>query len=172
MNKKILTLTAALLLVFTACANTQPVPEVSAVTGADLAGAITSIRDESENSATPVVTSVTDQGAQLTLATLDFAPELAEYYAVSASFINIRAYAVAVIKPVDGNADAVKSVFETFIKNKQAEFENYLPAQYEIAQNALVETLDDGTMILVMTEDSAQTLENLKAAIAAILEKE
>lgn len=44
-------------------------------------------------------------------------------------------------------------------------FEQYLQDQYEIAQNAIVETLPGGEVMLVMSEDAAQTAQALRDAL-------
>ena len=46
-------------------------------------------------------------------------------------------------------------------------FQQYLIDQYDIANAAKVETLDDGTILLVMCEDQDTVLESIKTSLNA-----
>ena len=48
---------------------------------------------------------------------------------------------------------------------QQMNFEMYLPDQYDIACNAKLETLEDGTILMVMSPDQDQIFESIKTAI-------
>ena len=47
---------------------------------------------------------------------------------------------------------AHRLILEAFVAAQQQSFQSYLPDQGEIADNAILKTLDDGTIILVMSE--------------------
>lgn len=51
-------------------------------------------------------------------------------------------------------------------RQKQS-FEQYLADQYDIANNARLETLEDGTILLVMCEGQDQVFTAIRSAIEA-----
>ena len=65
----------------------------------------------------------------------------------------VSAYGIAAIYPAAGKSDAVLEGLNAFIDRQKQSFEQYLADQYEIAGNARLETLEDGTILLVMCED-------------------
>lgn len=81
--------------------------------------------------------------------------------AMSISLINIHAYAIAIAQPVQDKADDVFSEFESYVQKTQESFEQYLPDQYEIAKDAIVEKLDNGLVIMVMCDNSQETYDNI-----------
>ena len=50
-------------------------------------------------------------------------------------------------------------------RGTQRSFEHYLPDQGEIANNAILKTLDDGTVMLVMSEGWDEVAEGITAAL-------
>ena len=95
---------------------------------------------------------VSDEDAASTvpmmLSTLGLEEDMLSEYAMSMSLMNVRAYAVGIFVPAEGRA-----------------FEQYLQDQYTIAQNAVIETLPGGEVMLVMSEDAAQTAQALRDAL-------
>ena len=87
--------------------------------------------------------------------------------AMSVSLINVKAYGIVVVKPAEGCEETVKAGLQSFIDTQCANFETYLADQYEIAKNAKLETLDDGTIIMVMCENADAVYEAIVAALAA-----
>ena len=98
---------------------------------------------------------------------LGFTAEDAEAMAMSVSLINVKAYGIAVIKPAEGSEETVRSGLENFISSQQASFEHYLADQYEVALNAKLETLDDGTIVMVMCEGQDEVCDAIVSAIEA-----
>lgn len=90
-----------------------------------------------------------------------------ENYAISVSPMNIKAYGVAVIKPVAGKEETVKAGLENFVATQQKNFENYLPDQYEIAKAGKVEQLEDGTLIMVVGENQDALYESISKGLTA-----
>ena len=88
-------------------------------------------------------------------------------FGISASMMNVKAYAIAAVMPAEGKADAVKEGLQGYIDQQKSSFEMYLADQYEIAKNAKLETLDDGTIIMVMCENADAVYEAIVAALAA-----
>lgn len=155
--KKIITLllAAVLVLSFAACEKKEPeavLPEEPKISSEDLKAAIEGARDEELNQVIPVLTSVNDAGAQQVLTTLGLETEKMECYAMSVSLINIKAYGIVLVKPVEGEEEAVTAALEAFVESMRKSFENYLPAQAEIANAATVETLENGVIMLVMSD--------------------
>ena len=90
-----------------------------------------------------------------------------EAFAVSVSAMNVKAYGIAVVKPAEGKEDTVKNALQNFIDGQKQSFEQYLVDQYEVASNAKLEVLDDGTIVLVMCEDSDSVYEGIVKALEA-----
>ena len=130
------------------------------------AHAITAARGDEENEAYPVLKTgdeITDMYYQV----LGITAEDAEAMAMSVSLINVKAYGIAVIKPAEGREEAVTTGLQSFIDNQMQSFQNYLADQYEVAQNARLETLDDGTVLLVMCDGQDTVFDAIVSAIEA-----
>ena len=130
--------------------------------------AITAARDDELNDFFPVMTKggeVDPTTEEMTFALLGFTPEDVEDYGVSLSLMNVRAYAIAVVKPAQGKAETVKEGLENYVEAQKGSFEFYLEDQYEIASNAKLETLDDGTVLLVMCEGQDAVFDSIKTAL-------
>ena len=106
-----------------------------------------------------------DDGSAMILETLGLKTEDMTAFGVSASMMNVQAYGIAAVMPADGKADAVKQALQAFIDNQKQSFEMYLADQYEIASNAKLETLEDGTVLMVMCEDQDTVFDAISAAI-------
>ena len=142
--------------------NTTPGDEGTDPVAQAYADAITAARDEEINSAYPVMTSDADE---YTLSMLGLTAEDMESYALSISLMNVKAYGIAAIKPAEGKEQTVVDGLNSFVELQQQNFEQYLVDQYEIAKAAKVETLSDGTVLLVMCEDAETVFESIKTAI-------
>ena len=141
-------------------------PETETPAAGALADAITAARTDEENEAYPVFAdkdAVEDAYYQVVGFTAADVDELA----MSVSLINIKAYGIVIARPAEGCADTVKAGLQAFIDTQCANFETYLADQYEIAKNAKLETLDDGTIIMVMCENADAVYEAIVAALAA-----
>ena len=86
-------------------------------------------------------------------------------FALSVSPMNIKAYGIAAIYPAAGKSDAVLEGLNAFIDRQKQSFEQYLADQYEIASNARLETLEDGTILLVMCEDQDAVFDAIRDTI-------
>ena len=93
--------------------------------------------------------------------TLGLKTEDMSAYALSVNMINIKAYAIAVIRPAEGKEQAVVDAVNQYVANVQKSFEQYLQDQYEISKTAKVEVQKDGTVVLVMCEDGANVYQKL-----------
>ena len=67
---------------------------------------------------------------------------MVDEYAVAYSLMNVKAYAVALVKPVEGQEEAVKTAIESYQASMIKSFEQYLPDQLAIAQAAVI--IDEG----------------------------
>ena len=91
---------------------------------------------------------------------------LLEEYSLNDPMMNVHAHIVYVAKVKDvANMEAVKASFQTRLEAMQGMFEMYLPDQYDIACNAKLETLEDGTILMVMSPDQDQIFDSIKAAV-------
>ncbi len=127
--------------------------------------AIESARDDELNEAVPVVTSTEDDTASLVLSLIGVTDENTDAFAVAISPMNIKAYGVAAILPAEGKSEEILEGVNAFVEQQKQSFEQYLVDQYEIANAAKVETLDDGTILLVMCEDQDTVLDALKTSL-------
>lgn len=135
-------------------------------TSSPLADAITSARGDEENEAYPVQ-SDKDAIESMYYDVLGFTADDVTELAMSVSLINVKAYGIVIAKPAEGCEETVKAGLQGFIDTQCANFETYLADQYEIAKNAKFETLDDGTIIMVMCENADAVYEAIVAALAA-----
>ncbi len=160
-------LSAVLCFALAACGSQ---PAASSSGPKDYAAAITAARNDEDNEyqtilAKSTLTEEEASMAQMTLEVLGLTEDQLDDYAISLSLINVRAYAVAVLKPAEGQADAVKEGVEQFVKAQQQSFQNYLQDQYEVAKAAKVEQLPSGEIVLVMCEDAADVYGKLETAL-------
>lgn len=114
----------------------------------------------------PVVTEVEeDTDSAMLLEAMGLNTEDMTAFAFSSSMMNVKAYGIAAVMPAEGKEEDVKAALQSFIDGKQSSFEFYLEDQYEVACNARLETLDDGTVLMVMTEDQDTVYDGISAAI-------
>lgn len=189
--KRILSLTLAslfLLSALTACGGnkdtqTTPTPSQSAVQtpaatptpsaqpgdDADRAQlfreAIEGARTDEENEVFTIVTDPGDADAELYLSILGLTAEDMTDFAISISPMNVRAYGIAVITPAEGKSETVENALNGFVDLQKSNFERYLEDQYAIAQAARVETLDDGSLVLVMSENQDDIFTSIQTAL-------
>lgn len=141
-------------------------PETEAPATSVLADAITSARTDEENEAYPVFSdkaAIEDAYYQV----VGFTAADVDDIAMSVSLINVKAYGIVIAKPAEGCTDTVKAGLQAFIDTQCNNFETYLADQYEIAKNAKLETLDDGTIVMVMCANADAVYDAIVAALAA-----
>lgn len=129
--------------------------------------AIEGARDAEMNESVPVITSPEDDLASAIFVLLDVTAEDMESFAIAVSPVNVKAYGIAAIKPADGREAAVLNGLQDFIAQQKSNFQQYLADQYAIAEKARLETLDNGTVLMVMCEDQDTVLEHIKTTIEA-----
>ncbi len=96
---------------------------------------------------------------------LGFEAEDAKALALSVSLVNIKAYGIVLVKPAEGRENAVKAGLQAFIDNQKQSFDQYLPDQYAIAESARLETLKDGSLLMVMSPNADTVYESITAAL-------
>lgn len=131
-----------------------------------LGDAITAARTDEENEAYPVFCDK-DAIEDMYYQVVGFTSSDVDEIAMSVSLINVKAYGIVVVKPAEGCADTVKAGLQGFIDTQCANFETYLADQYEIAKNAKLETLEDGTIVMVMCENADSVYESIVASLGA-----
>ena len=124
--------------------------------------AIESARDQEMNEAVPVITSAEDDMADFILPMLGITAENTSSFAVAVSAMNVRAYGIAAVMPAAGEDEAVLEGLNSFIENPR---QQYLADQYEVAKNARLETLEDGTLLLVMSEGQDALFDAIRDSI-------
>lgn len=114
----------------------------------------------------PVISEVKeDDMSAMILECLGLNAEDMTAFGISMSMMNVKAYGIAAVMPAEGKADAVKEALQGFVDSQRQSFETYLADQYEIAKSAKLETLADGTVLMVMCENSDTVYEAIKSAI-------
>ena len=136
-------------------------PETEAPATNALGDAITAARTDEENEAYPVFCDK-DAIEDMYFQVVGFTASDVDEIAMSVSLINVKAYGIVVVKPAEGCADTVKAGLQGFIDTQCANFETYLADQYEIAKNAKLETLEDGTI-----ENADSVYESIVASLGA-----
>lgn len=131
-----------------------------------LAEAIVASRDEEANMYVPLIVSEEDPMSDFILPMLGFTPEDTQGFALGVSAMNVQAYAVVAVVPAEGQEDTILQGLEGFKDLKIKDFTNYLADQLEIAETSHIETLDNGTIVLVMCANQDEVLENLKANLS------
>lgn len=127
--------------------------------------AITNARSAEDNEYNPILSSTDDDMADITFEMLGFSAEDVESFAISVSLMNVRAYGIAVIMPAEGKADTVKAGLQSYMDTQASNFENYLADQYEVAKSARLETLADGTLVMVLCEGQDAVYESISTAL-------
>lgn len=127
--------------------------------------AIRNARDQDANDAFPIITSAEDDTASFLLELMGLSAEDMSAFAISASAMNVKAYGIAAVYPAEGKDEAVKDALEGFVDRQKQNFEQYLADQYDIANNARLETLEDGTILLVMCEGQDAVFTAIRSAI-------
>ena len=103
--------------------------------------------------------------SQIILESLGLAAEDMEAFGISMSLMNVQAYGIAAIMPAQDKAETVKQALQDYIDRQQQNFEMYLQDQYEVAKNAKLETLEDGTILMVMCQDQDTVFDAISTAI-------
>ena len=103
--------------------------------------------------------------ADFILPMLGITAENTSSFAVAVSAMNVRAYGIAAVMPAAGEDEAVLEGLNSFIENQRQSFEQYLADQYEVAKNARLETLEDGTLLLVMSEGQDALFDAIRDSI-------
>lgn len=108
-----------------------------------------------------------DEVRSILLPLLNLEDDMYTDLAASISAMMVRSYAVAIVKPAEGKADAVKSALEAYVTSEQQSMEHYLEDQYQIAKAATVTVAPTGEVILVCAENHDTLLANIEKALAA-----
>lgn len=115
----------------------------------------------------PVITQADGEDAMnaMILESMGLKAEDMTAFGVSGSMMNVKAYGIAAVMPAEGKEDAVKEGLQGFIDRQKSSFETYLVDQYAVAESARLETLKDGTVLMVMCEDSDVVFDAIRTAI-------
>lgn len=126
---------------------------------------IEAVRDQAANQTFPLIDDADDDIAQAAFDLLNLSEKDMNAYAISLSQMNTKAYAVAAIYPAAGKDDAVLESLRRFLSSQQHSFKEHSPDQYEIAVNTRLETLTDGTILLVMCENQDAIFDAIRDTI-------
>lgn len=106
-----------------------------------------------------------DDGSAFLLETMGLKAEDMTAFGISVSMMNVKAYGIAAVMPAEGKEETVKSALQSYIDTQKMNFEFYLADQYEVASNARLETLEDGTILMVICEDQDTVFDAISSAI-------
>ena len=115
----------------------------------------------------PPITQVSEEDpmSAMILESLGLTEEDMSAFAISISMMNVKAYGIAAVMPAEGREEAVKEALQGYIDRQRSSFETYLADQYAVAENARLETLSDGTVLMVMCEDQDTVFDAISTAI-------
>lgn len=115
----------------------------------------------------PVITEVSEENplSSVALENMGLTQEDMTAFAISTSMMNVKAYGIAAVMPAEGKEEAVTEALQGYIDRQQQSFETYLADQYEVAKNARLETLEDGTVLMVMCEDQDTIFDGISSSI-------
>lgn len=170
MKKLIAAALVLALLVLPGCGGKEPEggEQMSAAERTELySGAITAARSQEENEYLGIVTSKDDQDGEMVLQMLGLEESDMEAFAISVSLMNVRAYGIALIMPAEGKVDTVKEALQGYIDLQKSNFEYYLEDQYEVAKSARLETLEDGTVVMVLCEGQDAVYDSMVESLSA-----
>ncbi len=106
-----------------------------------------------------------DPMSSMILESMGLAQEDMTAFAISGSMMNVKAYGIAAVMPAQDKEQAVKDALQGFIDRQKSSFETYLVDQYAVAESARLETLSDGTVLMVMCEDQDTVFDAISASI-------
>ncbi len=106
------------------------------------------------------------ESINMMLQTMGLDGETLDAYAFSMSMMNVRAYAVGIFLPAEGQADAVMAALEEYVSLQQQAFEQYLEDQYTVAKGALLRTLPSGEIVLIMCDGAPDVMAAVEKALA------
>jgi len=75
--------------------------------------------------------------------------------------MNVHASMFVIIKAADGKVDEVLQKVETYATNYEAQWERYLPEQYELVKNREVGTTGN-YVYMIVAENSSELVKNIK----------
>ena len=130
--------------------------------------AIEGARDQELNDAYPVITDLEDEQNLPYLDLLGLDPADCEAAALSVSLMNVKAYGIAAVRPAEGKGDKVYEDLKGFIGRQMQSFQQYLADQYDIASQTRLETLTDGTVLLVMCENQDEVFNAIRSAVEGV----
>lgn len=162
--KRLLPLLLTLALCLTACGGEKKSDKTPDQLNEAYAAAITAAQSDDEREAFPQIKP--DDGMyELVLGVMGIAPDDVTASALMVSMRGIQAYSIVAVMPAEGKRDTVRKGLEGYIDNQKNTFEFYLEDQYQIAADAKLEELSDGTLLLVMCPDQDTVFDNIKASL-------
>ena len=158
--KKLLVLALGIVMMFAVvgCNKNERSSEVKSFTGEELAQIISDCGSEMTQYNEPKSFDDENGMGPMFLESFEADPSIIEAGAISYSMMNVKAYAIMIVKPAEGKAEDVKTMFENDKNINIQNFTNYLADQLEIAENAIIEEVN-GYIVYVMTDD-AETVFN------------
>ena len=168
--KKILSLSMAMMLMLSmiaGCSSSKPAEKTPEELTTLYAEAITANGGEMVEYNPVISAAKEDDGSAFMLEMLGLNPDDMTAFGLSTSMMNVKAYGIAAVRPAEGKEETIVSALQAYIDLQKMNFEMYLADQYDIASAAKLETLEDGTVLMVMCEGQDEVFEAIKTAILA-----
>ncbi len=145
--------------------NTDSIPQETNPVSLEYIALLNSVREEEEAQAIPAF-GAAEPMWEFIHPMFGFDDSNVEGFAVATRAMMVQAYCVALVKPVEGKEAEVMAGIESYQATQIDNFTGYLFDQLEFAENAIIETLADGSILLAMGETAQATADAVKAALA------
>lgn len=116
---------------------------------------------EIEDCKAPIFSSLMKIEDDLLENTYGIKKDMVEEYLIKVPTILVSSNTYVIVKPTTGNKEEVKEKLDTYMKNLETQWETYLPDQYELVKNRLVEEYGD-YLIYIVSKDNNKVLETIK----------
>ncbi len=113
------------------------------------------------NSKNPIFANMMEIPVESIEDTLGIKEDQVEEFLMATPMMIVRSDTYIIIKPSEGNKEAVKEKIDEYMSNLETQWETYLPAQYELVKNRLEKELGD-YLIYVVSIDNDLVYKTIK----------
>lgn len=106
-----------------------------------------------KNTATPIFNSMMELDNEMFESTTKINLDDVEEYVMSVPMMMTSSSSYIIIKPVEGSEETVKNLMEEYMESLETTWEMYLPDQYELVKNRLVEEYGDYLIYIISTDN-------------------
>lgn len=106
-----------------------------------------------KNSKNPIFANMIEVPVESIEDTLGIKEDQVEEFLMETPMMIVRSDTYIIVKPSEGNKKAVKEKIDEYMANLEAQWETYLPAQYELVKNRLEKELGDYLVYIVSIDN-------------------